>query len=649
MTKSGINTSNITIRETVRQEELTGKSAEQIKSEILTNVTTDTARENSGALKNNFDKDQVQSEINLQVDVTKKFDGNRQEVKAEINKKLDEAIKAKDAGILSPTEFEKKQQQLQNLGILVDSISAGLSAPTTSGLGIATASISPKVSYEIGQYFKSKDAEGSISHTLAHTLLGAAVAAAGGNDALTAGLSAGGAEAAAPILSKYLYGKDAKSLTADEKGTISAITGLVASGVGATTGDVSSTVQSGQVAQNAIENNRMLNLREAQVLQALIKNKAQTEKNKLYQAACYLVKCAEGVPKDDPNYSILLKLQELGAQNANEIAALKATGLYTYGNWDKANDFRTKNDEIVTRAGGAAKIVGGGVTAIGGGAAGIGLCTTGVGCAIGAPLAGVSAYGGVSTASEGKDSLFGSYRSEVGQDVLDSFNANRKDQLSPLTKDALGGAVALAEAVLLAKVGGKLSQGVKSEVKTTEKVAEVDATKREPVTNEPEANFAGQVPVRPKDGPTPVRTSQVDTPLGKHLISGEVTGRKNQKVISGGHNSDNFYDVLNSNGGKVIGSPTPVLKGITDVKYQLPNGRVETKTIYDSNVYSDKQMAAMVNEAASKAIVNYAVNGNKVQHVIVNGVTFRVPISSYKGSNYVPSAFPVNPNSIGIK
>jgi len=68
---------------------------------------------------------------------------------------------------------------------LVDTISTGLSAPTSSGLGIATATLSPVASYEIGQYFKSKDAEGSTAHILAHTVLGAAVAAAGGNDALT--------------------------------------------------------------------------------------------------------------------------------------------------------------------------------------------------------------------------------------------------------------------------------------------------------------------------------------------------------------------------------------------------------------------------------------------------------------------------------
>ncbi len=255
VTKSRVNTSNITIRDEQGQQALTGKTAEQIKSDILTRVTTDTARENSGALKNNFDKDNVQSEINLQMEVTKNFDANRQEVKVEINKKIDEFKAAGNT---------KDADQWQKAGVLLDMVSAGLSTPTASGLGIAASTLSPVASYKIGQYFKeqaSNNTDGKLTngqeaaHILAHTVLGAAVAAAGGNDALTAGLSAGGAEAAAPKLAQYLYGKDTKDLTADEKSTISAITGLVASGVGATTGDVSSTVQSGNVAQVGVENN----------------------------------------------------------------------------------------------------------------------------------------------------------------------------------------------------------------------------------------------------------------------------------------------------------------------------------------------------------------------------------------------------------
>ena len=137
-------------------------------------------------------------------------------------------------------------------------VSAGLSAPTASGAGIAASTLSPAASYEIGQYFKGKDAEGSAAHILAHTILGAAVAATGGNNALSAGIAAGGAEAAAPLLAEYLYGKKAKDLTASEKSTISSIVGLAGSAVGTTTGDVSSTVQGGQSAQNAVENNSLL-------------------------------------------------------------------------------------------------------------------------------------------------------------------------------------------------------------------------------------------------------------------------------------------------------------------------------------------------------------------------------------------------------
>ncbi|WP_339328575.1 hemagglutinin repeat-containing protein [Acinetobacter nosocomialis] len=278
VTKSGVNTQNITIRDEQGQQALTGKTAGQIKSEILTSVTTDTARENSGALQNNFDKDKVQSEINLQMEVTKNFDANRQEAKAEINKKIDDAKKENQSIIdkqkqglgLSKQEqdqlnaYNDKVENYQRLGVLLDSISTGLSAPTSSSLGIATATLSPAVSYKIGQYFKeqaSNNANGQLTsgqeaaHILAHTVLGAAVAAAGGNNALTAGLSAGGAEGAAPILSSFLYGKDAKDLTADQKSTISSIVGLVGSAVGSTTGDIGSTVQSGQVAQNAVENN----------------------------------------------------------------------------------------------------------------------------------------------------------------------------------------------------------------------------------------------------------------------------------------------------------------------------------------------------------------------------------------------------------
>ena len=67
-------------------------------------------------------------------------------------------------------------------------IATGLSVLTQSGVGIAAATVSPMISYEISQKFKelAKDnPDGKLTekqqaaHVLAHAVLGAAVAAAG--------------------------------------------------------------------------------------------------------------------------------------------------------------------------------------------------------------------------------------------------------------------------------------------------------------------------------------------------------------------------------------------------------------------------------------------------------------------------------------
>ena len=97
----------------------------------------------------------------------------------------------------------------------------------------------------------------------------------GGNDGLTAGLV--GAEAAAPLLSSFLYGKEAKDLTAEQKSTISSIVGLAATALGATTGDVATTVQSGQVAQNAVEENGLLELMIPTTISNFVKDKNQAD------------------------------------------------------------------------------------------------------------------------------------------------------------------------------------------------------------------------------------------------------------------------------------------------------------------------------------------------------------------------------------
>ena len=286
VTSSGINTSNISITDVAGQN-ATGTSVEQIKAQVKTATTTDTVQANSGAIANNFDKDAVQKEIGLQVSVTQQFDNTRQGVKAEINQHIDGLQAELKAAKTSEEKaaIEQKINSWQNVGTLTDMIAGGLSAPTSSALGIATATAAPAVQYQIGQIFKDNQAkneldklmtgtagtrpeEGSALHVLAHTILAASVAAAGGNDALTAGLSAGGAELLAPKVANWLFGNTAgierdengdviaSKLTAEQKQTVSNIVSLGAAGLTAGAGGSGSdVVSSSQLAGSAVENN----------------------------------------------------------------------------------------------------------------------------------------------------------------------------------------------------------------------------------------------------------------------------------------------------------------------------------------------------------------------------------------------------------
>ena len=84
VTKSGINTANIEIRDEKAQFEKTGKTVEEVLETIKTDITTETAAQHSGKLENQFNKEDVLKEINLQVQVTKDFIDNAQEIKDKV-------------------------------------------------------------------------------------------------------------------------------------------------------------------------------------------------------------------------------------------------------------------------------------------------------------------------------------------------------------------------------------------------------------------------------------------------------------------------------------------------------------------------------------------------------------------------------------
>jgi hypothetical protein len=269
VTVSGINTANVIITDEAGQQKLTGRSGAETIAALHTDITTNTAAAHSGALENNFDKDALQRELALQVAVTQEFSQNWQEARAELNGRLD-AIKAQhERGEISQSEYDERTASLKRWGLALDTVAAGLYAPSGSLGGSLAAAASPAAAQAIGDYFKEQAAKNKLAgldgltagqqtaHVLAHAVLGAAVAAAGGNDALTAGLAAGGAEAAAPALSKWLYGTDdPEKLTAQQKATVGTIAGLAGNAIGGVAGSTpADSVAAGMAARNAVDNN----------------------------------------------------------------------------------------------------------------------------------------------------------------------------------------------------------------------------------------------------------------------------------------------------------------------------------------------------------------------------------------------------------
>ncbi|WP_432744567.1 hemagglutinin repeat-containing protein [Haemophilus influenzae] len=140
VTKSGINTSNIEIRDHAEQLAKTGETVEQTLDSIKTDVTTDNAEQHSGKLDNHFDKDKVMKELNIQVKVTQDFRKNAFSMidayvlpkQAELRKQIKEA-KTEEEKTALYGEIYKLQYQKRLLETVVGIVSGSPDVAITQG------------------------------------------------------------------------------------------------------------------------------------------------------------------------------------------------------------------------------------------------------------------------------------------------------------------------------------------------------------------------------------------------------------------------------------------------------------------------------------------------------------------------------------
>ena len=140
VTKSGINTANIEIRDQAGQLAKTGETVEQTLDSIRTDVTTDNAEQHSGKLENHFDKDKVMKELNIQVKVTQDFRKNAFSMidayalpkQAELRKQIKEA-KTEEEKTALYGEIYKLQYQKRLLETVVGIVSGSPDVAITQG------------------------------------------------------------------------------------------------------------------------------------------------------------------------------------------------------------------------------------------------------------------------------------------------------------------------------------------------------------------------------------------------------------------------------------------------------------------------------------------------------------------------------------
>ncbi|WP_239384669.1 VENN motif pre-toxin domain-containing protein [Mannheimia massilioguelmaensis] len=273
-TISGINTKNITIRDEQGKLDRTGKTAEQIKAEVKTDITTDTAESRSGKLENKFDKKKVQNELDYQVKVIQEFQSItlatiNEKATAHAESKREEANQAKANGNLAKAiELEKEAEKWEIGGAYRQGVNAitsavGLALGGSPTAGVVTGAVSPYMNTVIKEITQDNKA----TNILAHAVWGAIEAYTQGGNATSGAVAGASGEMVAEIISKALYNQpNPKNLTEEQKRQVlelsQAIAGVASAATSSVTGGDSLTTAKNarvgmQIAENAVENNAL--------------------------------------------------------------------------------------------------------------------------------------------------------------------------------------------------------------------------------------------------------------------------------------------------------------------------------------------------------------------------------------------------------
>ncbi|WP_043274788.1 AHH domain-containing protein, partial [Pseudomonas sp. PH1b] len=141
---------------------------------------------------------------------------------------------------------------------VAQAVTAALQGLAGGDIGSALAGASAPY---LAQLIKKTTGDNAALNTMAHAVLGAAVAQAQGNSAIAGAAGAAGGELAARLITQQLYGtRDTNTLSEEQKQTVSALATLAAGLAGGIAkGDSAGAIAGAGAGKNAVENNLLAN------------------------------------------------------------------------------------------------------------------------------------------------------------------------------------------------------------------------------------------------------------------------------------------------------------------------------------------------------------------------------------------------------
>ena len=560
VTKSGINTQNIEIRNENAQQALTGLSTTETLAAIKTDISTDNAESQSGKLENRFDKNALQKELNIQVEATKGFVQTASAAGNAIANKLGEEAVAKQreaqaaqeaadrAYKANPSKENEAALNTANQNLItanneadkwqtggeykrkidgaMNAISAALGGLPAAG--IATSAISPEINHQI-----KLATEGSpMANKVAHAVWGAVEAYSANQNAAAGAGGALASEVMADVIAKELYGKKPNQLNREEKEVVSSVSQAAGALVGGAAANSSQGIGVGlTTAKNAVENNYLSvadveNLiRELSKAQKegrdtkpiLEKYKGISEENRQQLIAC--------------NGNVACETAHLHEMNTGAEELERNLGFFSRMTVYYPNDLNTANRIALSN-------------------------------------------------------------------LVESENAESFSKLSDTTKFGLNlmeasTAMGFGAAAGYAKVGFSNVKSLISGKNKAYPTSGMDGYKRANVGDE--------------DYPEGIHFSMN---LKNHLIQGE--GINQRRGVVGGHNRENFLNTLSQGDGRIVKEESTNVDGITRIHYEIPrlgrDGKPDgtykaissPKTVYDPIKFSDHEMLEMGQKAVAK-------------------------------------------------